>query len=893
MSLQKLAKSFDQNGQPIPAMDVTQGRPFDIQDTSFTRDALARFVCNTLSEALNAAPGGFDIIVVGAGMYGAYCATDIFNKTRKFVSGTPRPKILVLQECPFLIHEHFQNLPFGLGSLYNVPLAPLLPDGQYRILNADGSSEGQGDEFGRDFAGRFRPHHRCVGGKGLFWGGWAPSLTPADLAQWPESVSAFLNSEEGYRHVTQEIGADYDLDLGGREKDFIFGPLYEALLKRARTIAPFDFPTDKYTVDRVLQAPIAVKATSELSGLFSPDKYSSLPGLLSAVRDDIGQSRNSDLNRHLFLVPNVTVLNLETEEGVVKRIRVAVNDTVGAGESVQSIAVPDHGMVLLAANCINSTRIALNSFPRPPLLTKERMGANLMVHVRGNYIWKVRRSYLESLKYRDDSGNLKELKDILQTKILEQAALQIEGTATDLGDKQISGRFHFQFYAAPNAGINAEASIYQLIPDRDDLLDKIKELEGDSDANEWITIGIRTCGEDFGDKEAPVDFGGERSSKTSWMDISPAVRDRFGNLEGYVQLIETPEALALRNAQRAAAFRFIAYLTELDVTEVGRTKRDFSSDLELAKAKIIYIDTKLENDVEVPLISEDGLGTTYHECGTLWMGDDPETSVTDVHGRFHHVANAYAVDQSLFPTAGSANPVPTGLALARKIALDITQRYEDQPEFADGDAGFQFLFDGTLDGAWRTAGASNFTSLTPIGKPPIIEAGTAGSDSVLGLLCYQPKQFKNFILRFEWKAFSMRANSGVFLRIPNPFGRSLDDSFYSACTEIQIDETGKNFASARTPQAIFGGFREKTGAIYTLATAKQGASKVIRPRFTPDGPWNVYEITVQDDMIVVVLNGFETSRASISPPRLTEGFLAFQCHTEIVQFRKIRIKELP
>jgi choline dehydrogenase-like flavoprotein len=50
------------------------------------------------------------------------------------------------------------------------------------------------------------------------------------------------------------------------------------------------------------------------------------------------------------------------------------------------------------------------------------------------------------------------------------------------------------------------------------------------------------------------------------------------------------------------------------------------------------------------------------------MGDDPETSVTDANGRFHHVANAYCVDQSLFPTMGSANPVLTGLTLTRKIA---------------------------------------------------------------------------------------------------------------------------------------------------------------------------------------------------------------------------------
>jgi hypothetical protein len=42
--------------------------------------------------------------------------------------------------------------------------------------------------------------------------------------------------------------------------------------------------------------------------------------------------------------------------------------------------------------------------------------------------------------------------------------------------------------------------------------------------------------------------------------------------------------------------------------------------------------------------------------------------VTNPIGRFHHVHNAFACDQSLFPTVGSVNPVLTGLSLARGIA---------------------------------------------------------------------------------------------------------------------------------------------------------------------------------------------------------------------------------
>ena len=67
-----------------------------------------------------------------------------------------------------------------------------------------------------------------------------------------------------------------------------------------------------------------------------------------------------------------------------------------------------------------------------------------------------------------------------------------------------------------------------------------------------------------------------------------------------------------------------------------------------------------------------GLGTTYHESGTLWMGDNPATSVTNDVGRFHHINNAYACDQSIFPTVGSVNPALTGLTLARRLAEHLT-----------------------------------------------------------------------------------------------------------------------------------------------------------------------------------------------------------------------------
>ena len=54
--------------------------------------------------------------------------------------------------------------------------------------------------------------------------------------------------------------------------------------------------------------------------------------------------------------------------------------------------------------------------------------------------------------------------------------------------------------------------------------------------------------------------------------------------------------------------------------------------------------------------------------GTLRMGADPATSVTNADGRFHDVDNLYACDGSVFPTSSGYNPTLTIIATALKIA---------------------------------------------------------------------------------------------------------------------------------------------------------------------------------------------------------------------------------
>jgi len=149
-----------------------------------------------------------------------------------------------------------------------------------------------------------------------------------------------------------------------------------------------------------------------------------------------------------------------------------------------------------------------------------------------------------------------------------------------------------------------------------------------------ISIGFRGVSQLMGDQTSSVPNASGR-----WINLSPFENDEFGMPRAYVQLTTTPTEDGVANAMDAAILALANQLAGNDATKVQVTSRD-----------------------------RDGLGTTYHEAGTLWMGTDPATSVTDSNGRFHHVTNAFCADQSLFPTVGSVNPTLTGLTLSRKVA---------------------------------------------------------------------------------------------------------------------------------------------------------------------------------------------------------------------------------
>src|SRR5690242_16536802 len=97
---------------------------------------------------------------------------------------------------------------------------------------------------------------------------------------------------------------------------------------------------------------------------------------------------------------------------------------------------------------------------------------------------------------------------------------------------------------------------------------------------------------------------------------------------------------------------------------------------------------------------------------------------------------------------------------------------------------------------------------------------------------YTGGKIGNATLRVVYKVSAPDANSGVFIRIPDP-PKSEDDAINRGI-EVQIDEKGDDYHC--------------TGVLYSMTQAKA------RP-YKPAGEWNTLEITMKGPRTTVKLNG--------------------------------------
>ena len=149
---------------------------------------------------------------------------------------------------------------------------------------------------------------------------------------------------------------------------------------------------------------------------------------------------------------------------------------------------------------------------------------------------------------------------------------------------------------------------------------------------------------------------------------------------------------------------------------------------------------------------------------------------------------------------------------------------------------------------------------------------------------YTKKEYANFILRFEYK-LTVNANNGIGIRAP-----LAGDAAYVGM-EIQVlDDYGPDYKHLRPVQYC--------GSVYDVFAAETGFLK-------PVGQWNSEEIMADGMHVRIVLNDHvinDVMLDSMTKPEVLKrhpglfnksGHIGFLGHGAEVQFRNLRIKELP
>ena len=814
------------------------------QRTDFSLDVMGRFVCNGLDEALGSAgPGSrpFDLIVLGGGTFGAALAAQLFANDEARVR-----RVLVLEGGPLLLPDHVQNLP-----LSGLDVPPPSSIAQLRDAGQDGSARAEVWGLPWHSSTAFPGLAYCLGGRSLYFGGWAPQPLaeemPTELGTnggWPSSTVAEL---------TGRYFAEAAVQIGTEEtNDFVHGALHNALrrvlhgglqrgsvrealalgalpdhpvlraqpdadIARLRELLGHPPGVDSLSAGELrdllkLEAPLAVQSHT-LSGIFPSNKFSSIPALMHAARGAQAEAERGG-HKRLMVVPHCHVTRLQMRDDRV----------VGVETNQGVVDVPGNGRVVLALGAIESTRLALDAFSHLP--GAEGIGRNLMVHVRSNLTLRIPRAALADLAEAPAH--------------LQAAALFCKGRHTFADGT--SGSFHMQVTAAGLGalGADAEAELFKKVLD----IDLLHRFHAVSDTH--VVITIRSVGEM------------QPQNPDSFVRLDPEL-DEFGVRRAFVQLRTTARDDELWQVLDDAADDTALVLAGGEAYEV-QTPDGFVPVAAGRRASEVSTAGRRE-----------GLGSTHHEAGTLWMGGAAATSVTDEDARFHAVRNAYALGPALQPTVGSPNPMLPNIALGRRLADHLVPRAPAPGE------GARALFNGIdLDG-WEMAGEGRF----------VVADGALQSvpGNGLGLLWSTIPTPPDFVLRCEWRCSRADDNSGVFLRFPHPGSRGYDNPAYVGVHfgfEVQIDERG----------GPDGADIHRTGAIYAEADQTFSLTPAL-----PTGRWNTYEVRVQGQRYSVVLNGAQVTRFDNPHPGRgvqsgpnAPSFVGLQAHTGGVAFRNLELE---
>jgi hypothetical protein len=183
------------------------------------------------------------------------------------------------------------------------------------------------------------------------------------------------------------------------------------------------------------------------------------------------------------------------------------------------------------------------------------------------------------------------------------------------------------------------------------------------------------------------------------------------------------------------------------------------------------------------------------------------------------------------------------------------------------------LFNGKNADGWGFVGPGRF----------VVENGILKTEGGMGLLWYKGQKFGDTTVRVVFKTASPRANSGVYIRLPEP----PSDPWYAVHNgyEVQIDAAGDEWHC--------------TGALYSLSKSAKRAQKT-------EGEWNTMDIVLKGQETTVYLNGENVNDflgdqqvparkqwyEPVRGPRPDSGYIGLQNHdrASTVYFKEVAVK---
>lgn len=167
---------------------------------------------------------------------------------------------------------------------------------------------------------------------------------------------------------------------------------------------------------------------------------------------------------------------------------------------------------------------------------------------------------------------------------------------------------------------------------------------------------------------------------------------------------------------------------------------------------------------------------------------------------------------------------------------------------------------------WKQCGPGSFT----------VSQGVATPQGGMGLWWFSGRMFTNFILRAEFVQEQTGADTGVFLRFPDP-----GNDPWNAVKRGHEVEIGDPEPAPENPTW-------RTGSIYPFQAS-------LRANTRPAGEWNTLEIVAVGHHYTVRINGEVVTTWTDPDQRSAAGYIGLQNYEDgkTVRFRRLRLKDLP